>query len=399
MRERILGLDIGTDCVKAIQITTGMKKQARITGSGTVNIREAGGLAPALVKLREELDLDADICVTMLAAGNFAFRNIPLPFKDQKKIRQVIAFELEPLLPWPIEDVEIDFLSVDKEGPAEVLAAVALRSVLKEHIRTVEEAFPEASIIEVGPVPQALILAATARAEGFTGSAIVLDIGCRESAGALLEAGRIRLIRTFAFGGETLTGIISDKMKIEAQDAEDRKLAGDCGLAGHELDKACAEFASEVKGTLELVGAGAPERLFLTGGGSLYPGVSRELALAFGISTSKISYPDFSTGAVGGAEQNIVPDGRPVSARNPQIMNGALALALRAARKGVNFRRGAFELDKNRQGKNDLRWAAAMALAGIVALCTDQVLGYYLDYVRLGRIKAEINSIFKGKLP
>ena len=211
MSERILGLDIGTDCVKAVRITTGLKRQARITGSGTVNFREAGGLGPALAKLREEFELTADTCVTMLAAGNFAFRNIPLPFKDQKKIRQVISFELEPLLPWPIEDTEIDFLAADKDGPDEVLAAVALKTVLNEHIRTVEEAFPEASIIDVAPVPQAMILAATARAEGFTGSAIVLDIGCRESAGVLLDAGRIRLIRPFAFGGGTLTGIISDK--------------------------------------------------------------------------------------------------------------------------------------------------------------------------------------------
>ena len=83
-------------------------------------------------------------------------------------------------------------------------------------------------------------------------------------------------------------------------------------------------------------------------------------------------------------------------------MNGALALALRATRKGAgfDFRRGAFELDKRKgKWKRDLRWAATMAFVGIVALGADQVLGYYLDYVRLDRIKAEINSIFNASCP
>ncbi|MBW2648730.1 MAG: pilus assembly protein PilM, partial [Deltaproteobacteria bacterium] len=124
MPEKILGLDIGRNSIKAVLVTAGLKGY-EITGMSLIDIDEMGGVEEALKKLFENDAFRNNLCVTSLPSKSFSFRNIRLPFKDRKKIDKTIAYELEPLIPYSAEGVLIDYTVLDQRDQSGIFAAAA----------------------------------------------------------------------------------------------------------------------------------------------------------------------------------------------------------------------------------------------------------------------------------
>ena len=61
MPERTLGLDINSDSITAVQLTSHLKGY-RVTACGHVAIEEDGGFEAGLEALAEQMELKADHC-------------------------------------------------------------------------------------------------------------------------------------------------------------------------------------------------------------------------------------------------------------------------------------------------------------------------------------------------
>lgn len=96
MAEKIVGLDIGAGSVKAVILSRGFRGLYRLLGARRVEIPETGGVPEALSQLFAEPAFRGAICVTALSAGLLSFRNLRLPFKDDKRIAQTLAFLSNP---------------------------------------------------------------------------------------------------------------------------------------------------------------------------------------------------------------------------------------------------------------------------------------------------------------
>ena len=91
MPERILGLDIGVDAAKAVLLSRGFRGGYRVLAVRRIDAGEAGGVPEALQELFADQSFRGAVCVTALPAGALSFRNIRLPFRDDRKIRQKIG--------------------------------------------------------------------------------------------------------------------------------------------------------------------------------------------------------------------------------------------------------------------------------------------------------------------
>ncbi len=112
MSRKILGLDINETAVSAVLVRGGIKgnwieDHRHIPFSGDQDDEES--LSLALETIAAEMDLEGATCIASLPASLAAFRNMKAPFKEQKKLRQIMPYELESILPYPPEDVIIDF--------------------------------------------------------------------------------------------------------------------------------------------------------------------------------------------------------------------------------------------------------------------------------------------------
>jgi len=68
-------------------------------------------------------------------------RAITIPFRGQRKVAAAVAFELEPYLAFPIEDLIVDYTTVREiEGKTEVLAVGMRREPLEEQLAVLDAA-------------------------------------------------------------------------------------------------------------------------------------------------------------------------------------------------------------------------------------------------------------------
>ena len=83
-----------------------------------------------------ELDLDAcSVAMIFISPLNVCFRNISLPFTQEKKIRQILPLELSPHLPLPEEPYVSDFFTQEvefHEGRQLILSASILESDIEQ---------------------------------------------------------------------------------------------------------------------------------------------------------------------------------------------------------------------------------------------------------------------------
>ncbi len=397
MAKYILGLDVGKSCLKAVLLEAGLRGGMRIAAWEKVDIVGAAGLREALRRLQEIPILAVPSCHTSMTARAFSFRNVKLPFKDRKKICQTLPFELEGQIPHPVEGVLIDFTVLGQAQGSDLFTAVIPKTEVEERTALLSDYGFDAETIDVDTVAVAARLMTAVPTEALT---LLLDVGAAETTGVFFKEGRILQVRSFPFGGDTITHALSGALGISFSDAETRKRRGETAVAEEEITEACRKFFTSLKntiGSLRMAGlvAEEPDTIWLTGGGSLYRKLAEDLSRALAVPVERVNVTQLA---------GIKPVGGDDAGWDSMIMNGALALALRPVSKGpgFNFRQGngrrrpvPFKLDLG----IDLRWAAAAAAVFLLLAGADVTLSYYADKTRLDRLKAETAALLQTNFP
>lgn len=91
-------------------------------------------LSNMLLKLSEKMDISGCTCIASLPVTQVSFRNIHVPFNNEKKIKQVILFELEPLMPGSVDDLVVDFKIIDSvivDGQTALVTASVKSGILE----------------------------------------------------------------------------------------------------------------------------------------------------------------------------------------------------------------------------------------------------------------------------
>ena len=205
MSNRILSIDIRKQGVRAVRVRTSLKGN-RIEAHASASFDDAPGdaaafedrLAWAVGVIVDELKGSGMGCLVSLAPEHFSFRNLQVPFKDRKKIRQVLAFELEPTLPFEIEALEVDFLQVRQAEQTDLIVAAvetrlldSLEEILGRHDLGVRA-------ITIGPAATALCIARSDREK--PARFLLLDMDGPNATACVVLEGRIHMIRTLRAG-------------------------------------------------------------------------------------------------------------------------------------------------------------------------------------------------------
>jgi general secretion pathway protein L len=376
MPEKILGLDLGGNSLKAVLLTRKFRGGYRIIAVRLIDITAAGGLSAALGQLFADQRFCGTVCITALDAGMLSFRSIQLPFRHDRKIRQTLAFALEPLIQIPLDDVFIDYKKVGGEGKSEIFAAIAPRALVEDRTTLLNEYVKETTAIDVSAVPLAIHLA---RYSSIQEALLLLDIGARDTTAIFVCNTGILHIRHFPFGGET------------AATREE-------GTTPVNMGEACNRFCIELKNTwISLLWQGAvsqiPMRVLLTGGGSRIAGLDERLMETFLAPVERVDLL---------AAGDIQIDESLRSLWDPAIMDQALALAIRPMGKesGFNFRQRAYEGRVEYSELQARLKKSAIAIVVILILAGVEIgLDGYADRLRLTSLKNEVHSEFKSYDP
>ena len=109
MHGSVTGIDISDDYLTAVQVTKGMGGW-EIRACARIPLKGVEPFDDGLSMLSQYMDLEGGECIATLPEAETYYRNLTVPFKDKRKQREIVSFELEPNVPFPIDDLIIDFL-------------------------------------------------------------------------------------------------------------------------------------------------------------------------------------------------------------------------------------------------------------------------------------------------
>jgi Tfp pilus assembly PilM family ATPase len=391
MPEKFLGLDIGSESVKAVLLLRGLRRAGAIAAVRRIGIAEAGGLAEALEEIFSDETFRGALCLCALNSSTFSFRSLKLPFREEKKIRKTIAFAVEGLIHQSLDEVLIDYAITSPAKQTSLFAAIAEKRLIGERINLLAPYVRETVVIDVGAVPMALLIS---REPGFPPCGVILDIGARDSTAIFAGPGRIYHIRHFYFGAQKAADAVTDALGAENKPAEEILKEEISPEAMDALGSACESFLSELKNTALFLNdkgqiPAPPSGIFLTGGGAQMPGIVESLSKLFRVAVEKTDLL-----ASGGFRINEALR----RSWNPAIMDQALALAARPLGKGGGFNlvKREREMEGDRRELGGIMKKAAVA-AGVIAVLAGIELGIddYSMRMRLAQLKQDVVSEYK----
>jgi general secretion pathway protein L len=384
MPGKILGIDVTSDSVTAVQVEGGLRGFS-ITDWSRVVMEETGGLDSALRALSEQMDLTADTCISAISGEQISYRNLQMPFKDKKKISQTIAFTIETMLPFPIRDVLIDFAVVDQSDQSEILAATVRRGYVSEYLASLQSHGIDPDLVDASGVPTGLWLL---NQPDIPDDGLLLQMGRKHTIMVLYVNKRVSLVRLLHFGDG-----IESAVEGEAPVNDQRQSA-----APENLKRVFRELCTDVHSTLhgfqsQTKRTVRPEKAFITGEGSLHSQTEGLLEEFLEIPAERVNVA---------RDARVHLEEEVAQLWEPGLMDSALALALRDSKKGpgFNFRTGEFEVRK----KSLRLWGEIRKVAVflIVIVCLAGAyfgVDYYLLNKRYRMLDEKIAEIYRQTFP
>ncbi len=162
------------------------------------------------------------------------FANIPA--LDGEQVDQIVEFEAQQQVPYPINEVAWGFQLVEK--PDDIDVDVILAAVKAEELDEIDELVSGAGIksegAEISPV--ALYNALRFNYSDIEGATLLIDIGARTTDLIFMEGGKV-FIRTIKIGGSDITRALAKEFGVEYGEADQRKVTdGFVALGGPYAD-------------------------------------------------------------------------------------------------------------------------------------------------------------------
>jgi type II secretion system protein L len=199
MSRQILAIDIRDDCLAAVLLNTGLKSSVVQSGLYMPLANESGEndpLGAAIKSIVEKIQASNANVVVSIPTDKAIFRTLRVPFSDEKKIRQILPFELEPILPQQIDNLVIDYLPGRNGDQNEILTVAIDHETLKGYLGSFESVHIRPQLIVPGAFPLAMLVAANM--PELPDQAILMDLDTQKSTIFLIQGKHTVLVRTFA---------------------------------------------------------------------------------------------------------------------------------------------------------------------------------------------------------
>jgi type IV pilus assembly protein PilM len=405
--EKILGIDLGSTAIKVVQVSRTLK-MAQVTGCARARVpvnSDLGQVAQLLKELIDHRGLESDRYLLAVGTDEAFIRRTSFPFTSDRKIAQVIRFDLESDLPVAVEELAVDFMKREQlaSGQQGVLAAAISKRVLTPLLAALREQGIEPTTVDLdggalGAVAQELRGQAPERL-------VVLDIGQRKTTFMYWQNGRPAYLRALMGGCARLARVTADSLGVSPEQGLERLFAVGVGGAAKGPDATAAFLAitKEIEALareieLSLLAAQVEEHqekaelVVLTGGGSLIGGLAPALEQALGLPVRSLA--DLQPGGVLGQIGEAAKDA-PVYA-----VAGGLVLGRLTHRGGFNFRReGTTALNFFVKWRREVTYAAVAVTLLAVTWLASVGLDTFMKKRRLVSLERNIETVFHRALP
>ena len=294
-RKSIVGLDIGTSCIKAVEITQD-KYDYVITGYSQVEVPDEQARQDAVAELFRAGNFRTKRVSTAVSGKSVIFRYVTMIDVPSDKLQQAVRFEADKYIPFDVNEVELDAQKLstgttdDGKIEAKVLLAAAKRTVLDDHAMM---------LVDLGLQPISVGIDGFALGNAYELSDLVnpgvresgrtvalIDIGATKSSINILRNNISCFAREVPMGGDDLTQALTRRIGIETESAE--MLKRDPGEQQTVVQDAVAQVLEDLGNEINLSFDffenqfdGEVQEVYLSGGSVLLPFLEESLEKIF----------------------------------------------------------------------------------------------------------------------
>ncbi len=401
MMKNVVGLDLGSHSIKAVELRQTLRTlepaQLRLHPSTD----DESDLPELLRRFFRTHHLPAEHVIAAVPGHHISSRRLEFPFGDRRKLAGAVPFEVEGEVPFPIEDLLVDWEVIRGDrNHAVVAAAVVQRKHVAELVSELSLANCDPRVLEA----EGFVLANLATLFDLPGTRLLADLGHRKTTLCLLIDGKAVATRTLPVGGEAITQALARDRGVDLEVAEQSKCEDGIFQLGFNSSSPGAlavvdRIAREIIRTLEsleaVIGGAADARVSavtLMGGTAKLHRLDEYLGQRMGLPCEKLALPASEEGAA------LVAGG------DPLLFAPAIALALRGTTRvatRMNFRQQefAYRTDFRQYFGKEIRPTAILA-AGVVALLGASVVTQIvLDSRRAARLEQQVAQLYSEAFP
>jgi len=348
MARQIVGVDIGRDTIRAVELENPDKARPVIARYAEIalppnavsngEVRELNTVAFAMRKLWSTGGFKSKRVVIGMGNQRVLARDLTVPKLGLQQIRESLPFQVQDMLPVPVSDALLDFYplsdGVSEHGPVvHGLLIAAIKDSVLDNIKAISQA--GLSTAQVDLIPFALTRVLT-RGRVSAGTVALIDIGADTTSVVVASKGIPYFVRMMPSGGEDITSALVREVQVSPEQAEyikrQRGILVSAGAGEIEqratkiMHEVTQQLLGNIRNTLNFYSTGHPgdpiQSVVLSGRGSALPG----LAHMFG---DMMNLPVVASDPF--ADFDLSRSARRIQSVDRQSMTVALGLALGSA--------------------------------------------------------------------
>ncbi len=348
MSKSLVCFDIGSDTLKMTQFDAD-KDSLQLEDYAVIqlgippdsSIEERNAVVAQTIRFTlDERKLKPKSIHISLSGQSVFVRFVKLPAVEETKIAQIVRYEAQQQVPFPIDEVEWDHQVIgDTSGEEIDIVLVAIKTeIVSGLIAAIRKQHIEVETVDVSALA---LYNATIYNEGpFETSTALIDLGAKTT--DLIIAEGINLwSRSIPIGGDNFTQAIAKELDVPLDQADKLKrlvtIGGDghadenvrraAAAAGTVLNRMLAEVRRSIGYYRSQSQAAPVQRVLISGGGSFIKGLPEFLADKLRVEVSTLSPLARVPVAPGANAEGLKAQGR--------LLGDAVGLGLRAAGRGI----------------------------------------------------------------
>lgn len=304
-KERFLGVDVGTESVKAIELEMRGGRPFVTNYGEAVLFPHRTGVASTR-SLREEIAFrfrgllermrpgTDEVCISMPSFLGL-ISMIGFPKLTDAELEEAIRFEARKYIPSPLEDVSLSWevVAPGSEGgeggsKTEVLLVAALNKDVHQYERYVDAVGYKMKLLELETFSIARALA-----PNEPKPVLIIDIGARAANLILVEDGFPKKSRSIDAGGRDITRTLAESLNISVERADEMKKSGKDFLNAKDVALILTPVETIVSEAQRLIGLWEEgktgrkvDRIVLSGGTARLTGLTEYVSRKLGLPVS-----------------------------------------------------------------------------------------------------------------
>jgi type IV pilus assembly protein PilM len=306
--KQVVGLDIGSSSIKAVQLRPMRKGGFELVSLGIEQLApdcivdgvviSKNPVADAITRIFTQQAIKNRRVATSVSGHSVIVKRIALPIQTEEDLAESIRWEAEQYIPFDIADVNLDYQVLGENSPAgnlDVLLVAVKKEKITDHTGVISMAGKSPVVVDVDAF--ALQNAYLANYEPTLRSTVaLLDIGASVMTINIVSGPDFLFTRDVGVGGRQYTDFIQKEFNLNFDQAQALKHGESVeGIepseVQHVIESVTEIICLEIQKTFDFFKSTTTvehiDRMLVSGGGTHTPGLLATLARKFDIPTEK----------------------------------------------------------------------------------------------------------------